>query len=634
MMKNEINNMKAPKLSVIMPVHNALPFLNESISSIINQTLADFEFVMLDDASTDGSAEVLREWEKRDSRIRVFQSDRKLGLSASSNLIVARANGQILARMDADDISHPERLIRQWKIMESRPEVAVVGTLCHGIDSAGRLTRPRDRWRLVRHSRYIPFPHGSVMFRREAFDRINGYDERLWVGEDQDFFYKMTGVGSVVTLPDDLYYFRYHLHNTTLTTDAQGVHAVTGGNHQNGNDLAALYLLGAMRLWAGQPPRVLPELIAKKALRWNLRSLIALGTATLGSVSPETLRFFLRSFIRGRDRIAGLMVTDGRACEVTNSPAFKLAACIDVDQNALDVISADLNVPREQCFTDLQTAIEKTGCQAVIVATPPDSHVEPVEAALSRGTAVMVEKPFTLSLREAVKLVDLADRKKVPLLVAQNYRYLRSFRAVRRVIAEGTLGHIGIVNCHYYRPSHDMAMSLARLPHSILWGMGVHHLDALRHALGKRVTNVAAESFTLPGGKLPTGASLQAMLSFEDETRASYTATYESSGHQFFEKGQEFYVRFVGSRATLHVFQRWLILCENQKLPRLVRRGRREVTEEQILLRQLERAMLHGEPAEASGRDNLETVAVLEACVRSASDRTWINPQILLNEPT
>lgn len=314
-MNSDANKTKEPMLSVIMPVHNALPFLNEAISSIVNQTFGDFEFLILDDASTDGSSEVLREWEKRDSRIRLFRSDRKLGLSGSSNRIAAEAKGRILARMDADDISNPDRLRRELEIMENRPEVVVVGTLYQGIDAAGRPTRPRDRWRLMRHSRYIPFAHGSVMFRREAFDRIKGYDERLPVGEDQDFFYRMSALGSVVTLPDVLYYFRYHSQNTTLITGAQAVRAVKGLNQSNGDDLAALYLVGAMRLWAGHPPKILPELISKKALRWNLTSLIALGSATLGSISPAILRFIVRSFIRCRDFLAGFRVKDGRPYE-------------------------------------------------------------------------------------------------------------------------------------------------------------------------------------------------------------------------------------------------------------------------------------------------------------------------------
>jgi glycosyltransferase involved in cell wall biosynthesis len=306
---------KTPPLSVVMPAHNAISFLDESIGSILNQTFTDFEFLILDDGSTDGSQRVMREWEEKDGRIRVFRSDRNLGLSASSNLVVAKASAPIVARMDADDVSHRDRLRRQWQVFESHRDVVAVGTLYRGIDVAGRVTRPRDRWRLIRHSQYIPFPHGSVMFRRDAFDRIEGYDEELLVGEDQQALYKMSRIGKVVTLPDVLYYFRYHTKNTTLVTGGAGVRIVNGNSRHDGYDLAALHLLGAMRLWAGQPPRILPELIARKALHWNLRSLLTLSSAMLGSISPAALRFLLRSFIRARDEMAGLRVKDGRPYE-------------------------------------------------------------------------------------------------------------------------------------------------------------------------------------------------------------------------------------------------------------------------------------------------------------------------------
>ena len=318
--------------------------------------------------------------------------------------------------------------------------------------------------------------------------------------------------------------------------------------------------------------------------------------------------------------------------EVRASPAYKLAGCADVDGNVRRSAAADLRIPRDQCFENLPDAIGKTECQAVIVATPPDLHTAPCESALARGLAVLVEKPFATRLHEAVRLVSLAEQHKAPLLVAQNYRYLRSFGAVKRLIADGVLGRVGLVTCQYYRPPHDLAISTARLPHSVLWGIGVHHLDALRYALGSEVTSVAAESFTLADEGSPPGRSLRAILTFADGARAIYSASYESSGHEFFERGQEFYTRLTGDRATLHVFQRWLVFCEKGKLPRLLRRGSRKLTEEQILLRQLERALLHGEPAEVSGRDNLHTMAVLEACVRSATEQTWIDPQALLHE--
>ena len=314
------------------------------------------------------------------------------------------------------------------------------------------------------------------------------------------------------------------------------------------------------------------------------------------------------------------------------APAFELVACVDVEANALQRVSAEFNVSPAQCFTRVEEAFESIECEAVIIATPADTHATTCEAALARKLAVLIEKPFTMKLREATRLVALAESNNTPLLVAQNYRYLRSFRNVKRLINEGVLGDVAMVICHYYRPFHTMADSLAKLSHSVLWGVSVHHLDALRYVLGTEVTNVVADSFTAPWGRFPQGASMQLMLSMANQTRVSYSATYESTGHTLFEGGQEFYARFIGERATLHVFHRWLILWENGKLPRLVRRGKRNKTEERILLEQFERAVRHGEATEVSGRDNLQTVAVLEACVRSAAEGRSINPQELLRE--
>lgn len=304
--------MGSPTLSVVMPVHNAVPFLDASISSILNQTIPDFEFVILNDASTDGSDRVLREWEKRDRRIRVIETDRKLGLAGSSNLVVSTSVAKIVARMDADDISHPDRLKRQFEIMTSHPDVVVVGTLCDGIDAAGRRTRPRDRWRIRRRSMYIPFPHGSAMFRREAFDRVGGYREEFVSGEDQNFFFRMTELGRVVTLPDVLYHFRYHTDNTTVLTSA---HAVQVNQNGNALDLASLYMLGSMRLWSGHPPGISPRLVTSKAAGLNWPTIVAIASASLGTLSPAALRFALRSVIRARDGVACLRVKDGRPYE-------------------------------------------------------------------------------------------------------------------------------------------------------------------------------------------------------------------------------------------------------------------------------------------------------------------------------
>ena len=307
-----MNLTAAPVISVVMPVHNALPFLDASISSILGQTLSDFEFVILDDASADGSVELLREWSIRDQRIHLHESKKRLGLAASSNAVVAKAGAPLVARMDADDIAHPDRLVRQWHIMKDHPDVSAIGTLCNGINAGGREVRPRDRWRLVRRSARIPFPHGSVMFRREVFEQIGGYDEAITRGEDQDLFLRMAVHGRVVTLPDLLYSYRYHSSNATLFN---GVRAVGERHSQNGDALAAFYMLGAMRLWAGDPPGLLEAMIENKSLNLNAKTLMILVSAIWGHASPATLRVFMRSSIRARDLLAGMRVKDGRPYE-------------------------------------------------------------------------------------------------------------------------------------------------------------------------------------------------------------------------------------------------------------------------------------------------------------------------------
>lgn len=310
-----------PLISVVMPVYNALPFLDESISSILDQTLTDFEFVIFDDASTDGSVELLRQWSLRDKRIHLHESKKRLDVSGSSNAVVSKACAPIVARMDADDIAHPDRLKRQWEIIQGRPDVAVIGTLCNGIDASGREVRPRDRWRLVRRSIHIPFPHGSAMFRREVFDQVGGYDEKAAGGEDEDLFSRMAACGRVLTLPDVLYSYRYHSSNATLLN---GKRAVREDHSQNGDALAAFYMLGAMRLWAGDPPKLLQPMFEKKSLKWNPKTLMILASAIWGHVSPSTLRIFLRSSIRARDLLASVRVKDGRPYEWRPHQALNL----------------------------------------------------------------------------------------------------------------------------------------------------------------------------------------------------------------------------------------------------------------------------------------------------------------------
>jgi predicted dehydrogenase len=316
---------------------------------------------------------------------------------------------------------------------------------------------------------------------------------------------------------------------------------------------------------------------------------------------------------------------------VRSSSRYDLVACVDTDLRTLREVGARLNVPADQCYTRLDEALDRTQARAAIVATPIDCHVEPCRVALERGVGVLVEKPFTLSLAEAQQLVAAAEQAKTGLVVGQNYRYTRMVQAVRRLLRDGVLGRIGtfVSQCYRGDGTGDQPW-LSRVAHSALWEAAVHHLDALRYMRAERLVGVMAESFAVPWATTLPGASLHCLLAFEDGVRGAYTVTYGSVGHSFFEGGNQFLLRIVGERGTLHVWQRWIVLCERGRLPRLMRRGPRPVSEEVLLLQQLEQAILTGEEPESGGRDNLQTMALLEACARSAADARWVNPQELL----
>ena len=323
-----------PAVSVVMPVHNALPYLDECVRSILGQTFLDFEFVILDDASTDGSAEALRRWSGADGRIRLFESRQKLGPSGSSNCVVRHARAPLVARMDADDVAHPERLARQTEVFRRSPEVVLVGSLSEGIDARGARVRPRDRSRLVRRSLYPPFPHGSAMFRRSAFDEVGGYREACAKWEDQDLFLRMARRGRTAVLPEALIYYRYHTTNTSgeLPDRDERLHALRERcleEFRAGRDYArllevggaevaspraraeALYMAGAMRLWAGGRPGILGPAFRGGPLGRSRRAMLTRLMAAWGHVSPSSLRHALRCLIRAHDLLAARHVKDG-----------------------------------------------------------------------------------------------------------------------------------------------------------------------------------------------------------------------------------------------------------------------------------------------------------------------------------
>lgn len=305
-----------------MPVHNALPYLDAAIESILGQTHRHFEFVILDDCSTDGSGKRLREWAKKDSRIRLVRSRTKLGPAGSSQRVAEEATAPIVARMDADDIAHADRLRQQLEVLAHRPDVGLVASLYDLIDQTGRKIRGRDLWRLVRKSPMVPFPHDAIMYRQEIFLRAGGYlgDSELW--EDQDLITRMAALARIMVIPQSLMQIRQTATSTRSLASREGQERAVDAMYRrlSGDDQApgdekldprVFLSLGSVELWSGGHPRLFRRLLSNGRLSLDGKSLAAIGWTACASLSPAALRQVLRGLAGARNLAARIRMKGG-----------------------------------------------------------------------------------------------------------------------------------------------------------------------------------------------------------------------------------------------------------------------------------------------------------------------------------
>ena len=312
----------APELSVVMPVRNAMPHLDASLASILGQTFGDFEFVIRDEASTDGSREVLRAWAARDARVRLTEGDEVLGPSGSSNWVVRESRAPLVARMDADDVAHADRLRRQVEILRAHPDVVLVGALWESIDEAGRVVRGRDRGRLARCSGFAPFPHPSIAFRREPFVHAGGYRSECEFWEDVDLYLRMAEHGQIAVLPAPLLRVRHSRAGVRLLARDRVEEAydrmfrrVAALPPRDGLLPQAIVSVASVELWAGGRPRILGRLRRRARLGPDAVSAAAVAWALAASVMPGLLRRALRILNRVRDLRAARWIRDGAVYE-------------------------------------------------------------------------------------------------------------------------------------------------------------------------------------------------------------------------------------------------------------------------------------------------------------------------------
>lgn len=216
-----------PALSVLLPFHNATRTLDGAIASIIMQSFSDWELLLIDNASTDESTVLANQWAEKDDRIRLIEEP-NIGIADALNTGIGHAQGPYIARMDADDISHPERFAKQLAFLEDHPEVGVLGTQTTFNTTVEKssgmrwftqwqnaILSPRDHY--VKRFVDAPLAHPTVVFHRELVEQHGGYSTGP-LPEDHELWLRWMDAGvRFAKLPDELLTWNDHAQRLSRT---------------------------------------------------------------------------------------------------------------------------------------------------------------------------------------------------------------------------------------------------------------------------------------------------------------------------------------------------------------------------------------------------------------------------------
>ena len=201
---------KTPQISVIMPVYNGEKYLREALESILNQTFKDFEFIIINDGSTDKTLETIQSF--TDPRIKLITQENR-GIIYSLNKGITESRGKYIARMDADDISLPERLEKEYRFLEQNPNYGIVGTTfliinknnqVIGVNAVLLENEDLEKEIIIETT----FGHGTVMMRKSVLDTVGYYNPKALHAEDFDLWTRFAEKSKMANLSEVLYLWR------------------------------------------------------------------------------------------------------------------------------------------------------------------------------------------------------------------------------------------------------------------------------------------------------------------------------------------------------------------------------------------------------------------------------------------
>jgi predicted dehydrogenase len=324
---------------------------------------------------------------------------------------------------------------------------------------------------------------------------------------------------------------------------------------------------------------------------------------------------------------------------VPRVPTVHRVAIVDADAASLAAAQEKLDLPTDQCFTDLRTAFDRVEADAVLITAAVAAHAPLAVQALRAGKHVLVEKPFAPTVAEARQVADIADEAGRTVMVSQNYRFFPAARAAAGLVAKEYVGPLGHVRVDFRKWANAAPVGAHRhyqLIHPLLYDMAIHHFDLMRMVTGQDPVKVFAQVTDPPWSNFNDPASATLTITFDGGTVVSYRGSWVSSGepttwsgdwHLECEKGEIYWTGRGGPAGTTDAD----VLTVRHLPGAAGTAGDRVERLDPVGLAGLDhagragalaefaRAIAAGEEPESSGRRNLASLAISEAAARSVA---------------
>ncbi|MBO4712066.1 glycosyltransferase [bacterium] len=304
--------MSEPKISVVMPVYNREQYLKESVESILNQTFTDFEFIIVDDQSTDSSWKIIQEYASKDSRIVAVKNTGKKGCYPARNCGHKLAKGKYIAVMDSDDISLPERLKTQFNFMEQNPEIGICGSWAKTFGDENNELKPPQNHERIRDANFFfcSMVHPTIMFRNK--DEIV-YSEEALFSQDYELFCRKINDLKFANIPKILLLYRVHKNQIGNAKKAEQDH--------NANTIKLRNLETIGITLSEEEKQIYLEIINKKFTPQNKDELL-LAVKMLNSISINGAQHGYKQYFQ--DTVQRFIINSVKNSSTDASTFFKL----------------------------------------------------------------------------------------------------------------------------------------------------------------------------------------------------------------------------------------------------------------------------------------------------------------------